>query len=311
MFVPKIGLSLNFILFRRGFMHIPGSSKKLRGASRFASLPSRNLHRSRRPSTRVALHEAELNHDCWSLSSSKRFLDISIAILVLAIFAVPMLVIALMIRLSSEGPAIFAQKRIGMRGRTFTIYKFRSMSPETGKKAGPTLTKDGDARITAVGRLLRKFKLDELPQFYNVLRGDMSLVGPRPKLPKYAERLSLRYRPGITGAATIAFRSEEEILKHVNPIHLENFYLNRIKPLKERIDMRYMRRATIWTDLAMIARTFRVAFLPARIPMSFRNLKVSETPVAVALKKTGTDDTRITPNRRTFSDTDRELAIAD
>ena len=292
-------------------MHIPGSSKKLRGASRFASLPSRNLHRSRRPAARATLHEAELSHDCWSLSSSKRLLDISIALLVLAIFAVPMLIIALWIRLSSEGPAIFAQKRIGMRGRTFTIYKFRSMSPEAGTKAGPTLTKDGDARTTAVGRLLRKFKLDELPQFYNVLRGDMSLVGPRPKLPKYAERLSLRYRPGITGAATIAFRSEEEILKHVNPVHLELFYLNRIKPLKERIDVRYMRRATVWTDLALIARTFRVAFLPARIPMSFRNLKASEAPVTVPLKKTGTDDTRIAPNRRTFSETDRELAIAD
>ena len=290
-------------------MYIPGSSKKRRGSSRFVSLPSRNTYRFRRSAAHT-LHEAAAR-ECWSLSPSKRLLDIGIALLVLSVFAIPMLVIAVLIRLSSEGPAIFVQKRIGMKGRAFKIYKFRSMSPDIGRRAGPTLTKDGDARITGLGRWLRKFKLDELPQFYNVLRGDMSLVGPRPKLPKYAERLSLRYRPGITGAATIAFRSEEEILRHVNPVHLDNFYLQRIKPLKERIDTRYMRRATLWTDLAIIARTFRVAFVPARIPGSFRKLKLADAAVQVQLKKTGTDNTRITATRKVFAETDRELAVAD
>jgi lipopolysaccharide/colanic/teichoic acid biosynthesis glycosyltransferase len=212
-------------------------------------------------------------------------LDIAVSVLVLLLFAVPILIITLMIRLTSKGPAIFVQTRVGKRGRRFSIYKFRSMTVESDRNGGPTLTMDGDDRITPLGRWLRKFKLDELPQFYNVLRGEMSLVGPRPKLAQYVEPQSLAYRPGITGAATVVFRFEEEILKQVPPLHLDTFYLQRIKPLKERIDMRYMRNATLWSDLGLILTTFRLAFVPARIPATFRNIEpkaASETWVLIS-----------------------------
>jgi lipopolysaccharide/colanic/teichoic acid biosynthesis glycosyltransferase len=215
-----------------------------------------------------------------------------------------MLIIAILIRITSKGPAIFVQTRVGMRGRLFAIYKFRSMTIDTDGSSGPSLTKDGDGRITPIGRWLRKFKLDELPQFYNVLRGDMSVVGPRPKLPQYAELQSLAYRPGITGAATVVFRCEEEILKRVRTPQLDTFYLQRIKPLKARIDVRYMRRATMWSDLSLIFTTFRVAFVPARVPVSFRNIELPAIPKAGTVKKTGADD-------HAFAEADRELAVAD
>ncbi len=202
----------------------------------------------------------------WSLSRSKRLFDMGVALPVLAVFAVPMLLIAICIRLTSRGPAIFVQKRVGRNGRLFSIYKFRSMTVAQGEHKGPGLTKEGDCRITGLGRWLRKLKLDELPQLFNVLRGELSLVGPRPKLPQYEAVRNMPYRPGITGASTLAFRNEEEILSCVPAEEMELFYNQRIKPLKARIDARYMKRATFWTDLKMIAATVRSCLAPGSAP---------------------------------------------
>ncbi|HTW80087.1 MAG TPA: sugar transferase [Terracidiphilus sp.] len=209
----------------------------------------------------------------WSLSASKRAFDILVALLVLAIFAIPMLAMVVAVRLTSSGPALFVQKRVGRRGRRFSIYKIRSMAVPQPTSVGPGLTMDGDLRITKVGRWLRKLKLDELPQFFNILRGDMSLVGPRPKLPRYAALMNMPYRPGITGAATLAFRGEEEILSCVHPSQLETFYTQHIRPLKARMDVRYMSRATFWSDMRLIAATILSCAKSARVPRSFVNLR--------------------------------------
>ena len=141
---------------------------------------------------------------------------------------------------------------MGRNGREFTLYKFRSMCPKKGSNS--SITVSGDVRITPVGVLLRRYKLDELPQFWNVLRGDMSLVGPRPKLPHH-EALHMACRPGITGVATLAFRKEEEFLSGIPEDQLETFYEMFVKPAKAKLDLEYMRTATLASDLKVLWRT--------------------------------------------------------
>lgn len=198
---------------------------------------------------------AEPPASSWALSRRRRILDISVSALILFFAALPMLLFAIVVRLTSKGNAIFSQDRVGLHGRLFKVYKFRSMAHTASEKTGPGLTKDGDFRITPIGRIMRKLKLDELPQFYNVLRGDMSLVGPRPKLPQYAALLNMPYRPGITGPATLAFHREEEMLRHVAASEMDTFYARAIKPVKARLDACYMCHATPASDARIVGST--------------------------------------------------------
>jgi lipopolysaccharide/colanic/teichoic acid biosynthesis glycosyltransferase len=198
--------------------------------------------------TRTSAYQP-LEEDAWSLSDGKRLFDLVCAAFGLVLFFPFMVLIGLVIAVSSSGPIFFRQKRMGRWGTLFTIYKFRTMVAEAEK--GPCITVQGDCRITLVGAILRKFKLDELPQFVNVIKGDMSFIGPRPKLPHH-ESLHMPFRPGITGAATLAFRCEEELLRLVPEHELDLFYARTIKPLKAKLDWEYMQRATWATDLGLL-----------------------------------------------------------
>jgi lipopolysaccharide/colanic/teichoic acid biosynthesis glycosyltransferase len=190
--------------------------------------------------------------DAWINSRRRRVFDFLVAFAALVALAPLLMVLALLVYVSSPGPIFFRQRRMGRNGGEFTLYKFRSM--HVSDTCGSPITVIGDSRITRVGRFLRRFKLDELPQFWNVLIGDMSLVGPRPKLPQH-EALYLRVRPGITGPATLAFRQEEEVLASIPRHELDAFYQEVIKPSKAWIDSDYIARATFRSDLRLLSDT--------------------------------------------------------
>jgi len=188
----------------------------------------------------------------------KRLLDVVAAALGLAALSPLFLVAALAIRLDSSGPVFYRQERVGLRGRRFRIHKFRTMAADAGE--GPQLTVGEDQRVTRVGRVLRRYKLDELPQLIDVVRGDMSLVGPRPEVPRYVAHYSprdreivLSVRPGITDFASIRYRDESEVLaRYPDP---EATYVHRILPRKLRYYRFYVGRRSTWLDLRLIAMT--------------------------------------------------------
>jgi lipopolysaccharide/colanic/teichoic acid biosynthesis glycosyltransferase len=191
----------------------------------------------------------------WSLSLAKRCVDLLFATAALLLLWPLLLVAALLIHYESPGPVIFRQRRVGRHGVLFTIFKFRTMAT-AGRKEGPSLTRRGDPRVTRIGGFLREYKLDELPQLFNVLRGQMSLIGPRPKLP-HLDVMRMPFRPGLTGAATLVFRREEEMLQDVPDDDLEAYYCSMIQPLKANIDWDYMHQATLMSDLALLFETAR------------------------------------------------------
>ena len=214
------------------------------------------------PLTDAIAAEGSLNDASpWSVSTLRRGIDVAVAGTALIILMPAILIAAILVRLGSPGPIFFRQRRMGRNGREFTLYKFRSMKFE--ETDGASITVMGDSRITPVGAFLRRYKLDELPQFWNVLRGDMGLVGPRPKLPHH-EALCLTCRPGITGVATLAFHKEEEFLSAVPEDELEAFYELFVKPAKAQMDLEYMRTATLGTDLKILWRTVATCLFSSR-----------------------------------------------
>ena len=212
----------------------------------------------RTDSSRASASGTPVPASAWALSVFRRSLEIAVAFVALIAFSPLMLLAAVFVRFGSAGPVFFRQRRMGRNGHEFTLYKFRSMCPRKGNNS--FITVSGDIRITPVGAFLRRYKLDELPQFWNVLRGDMSLVGPRPKLPHH-EALRMACRPGITGAATLAFRNEEEFLSEIPEDQLETFYETFVKPAKAHLDLEYLRTATLSSDLKILWRTATACLL--------------------------------------------------
>lgn len=194
---------------------------------------------------------------------TKRLFDIGFALVLLIVLFPLLLVLALFVAFTSPGGAFFRQTRTGKEGKEFRLLKFRTMRPGSETK-GQLTVGTRDPRVTSIGVLLRRSKLDELPQLWNVLVGDMSVVGPRPEVPKYvamytlAQREVLRVRPGITGMASIEHIDESDILaRSADP---ERTYVHELMPAKLALDLRYVREHSLALDLRIIAATIMRVF---------------------------------------------------
>ena len=194
----------------------------------------------------------------------KRLFDIAAALCGLALCGLPLLAIALWVRLDSPGPVFFRQVRVGRHGRLFRIHKFRTMRVDA-EAQGPQLTIGVDPRITRAGHFIRAHRLDELAQLIDVLKGDMSIVGPRPDVPRYVDMYPadlrarvLAVRPGITDPASLTYRNEADLL--AGAADPERLYCDEILPAKLGLSADYAGRATFWSDLRIIWRTAGVLF---------------------------------------------------
>ncbi|SRR5690554_478243 len=190
----------------------------------------------------------------------KRAFDFIFSFIGLILLSPIFLIISLLIALSSKGGVFYKQTRVGKDNIDFKVYKFRSMIVNADKKGLLSIGKDGrDPRITKIGYILRKYKLDELPQLINVLKGDMSLVGPRPEVRKYVDLYDdnqkeiLKVKPGITDIASITFRNENDLLsQNPNP---EDYYIQEIMPKKISLSLEYVKTRTLIKDIKLIFKT--------------------------------------------------------
>lgn len=202
--------------------------------------------------------KGHLNEAPTAKSMMKRFFDIVVAavglLLLLPLFAL----VAVLIRRGSPGPVFFRQERVGLHGRLFRIFKFRTMVADAPSR-GPALTAGPDPRITWVGGHLRRYKIDELPQLINVLTGSMSFVGPRPEVPRYValytpeQRRVLDVRPGITDPASLTYRHEADMLARA--VNAEEFYVHEVMPVKLQLNLDYLNRRSFARDIGVILYT--------------------------------------------------------
>jgi lipopolysaccharide/colanic/teichoic acid biosynthesis glycosyltransferase len=193
----------------------------------------------------------------------KRLFDLIVALVSLIVLVPLFLIVGFLIKLDSPGPIFYKGDRIGKDGVLFKIYKFRTMVVNADRM-GSALTHDGDPRVTRVGRILRKWKIDEFPQLLNILQGDMSIVGPRPESPNYVEhytpeqRQVLQVKPGMTGLTQVRFRHEETLLSHCT--NLEEEYIAKIMPHKLALDLTYIEDQSMLLDVQLIIQTFLCLF---------------------------------------------------
>jgi len=188
----------------------------------------------------------------------KRIFDFLVSLVGIIILSPIFIIVSIAIKIDSRGSILFLQKRVGKDGKEFNIYKFRTMVTDA-EKLGKQITIGNDSRITKVGAFLRKFKIDELPQLFNVLLGDMSLVGPRPEVPKYValyndeQKKVLSIRPGITDMASLRYKDENDILGKVdNP---EEYYINVIMKDKLSLNLEYIEKSNVFFDIYLIVKT--------------------------------------------------------
>ena len=201
-----------------------------------------------------------MKHRMWL--KMKRVLDVIVAGIMLAVLIIPMGIIALAIRFDSPGPVFFRQARVTQYGRIFRIYKFRTMVDNAGK-LGAAVTVDNDSRITKVGAFLRKYRMDEFPQLFNILAGDMTLVGTRPEVPKYVKKYTkemyatLLLPAGLTSRTSIAYKDEDKLLgEAVDEKSTDNIYLNEVLPAKMRYNLESMKHFGVKADAAVLLDTF-------------------------------------------------------
>lgn len=198
----------------------------------------------------------------------KRVFDIIFSILILLILFIPIVVISIAIKLDSKGSIFYRQERVTRYGKKFKIFKFRTMV-SNADKIGTLVTVKEDSRITKVGKFLRKYRLDEFPQIFNILSGDMSFVGTRPEVTKYVERYSdymlatLLLPAGLTSYSSINYKDEDEIISsHLDDeTNIDDIYINYILPDKMKYNIEYIERFSFWYDIKIMFKTFLSVFL--------------------------------------------------